>query len=730
VNVSYRIQLNKEFNFSNLISILDYLHDLGVEWLYLSPILQARKGSTHGYDVYDFKKVSEDLGGEEKFLELCKEARKRGMKIIVDIVPNHMALENPYLLDFLRNSNSKYRKFFDFDGDKIVLPILGEEDLSKLKIVEEKGEKFLDYQGLKLPLIGEGKDIKELLKKQNYELVYWKRFDKINYRRFFDVNGLIGIRQEDEEVFNEYHEKIFELKDCIDGLRVDHIDGLLNPRKYLEMLREKMGNDKYIVVEKILSPKEKLRDWKIDGTTGYDFMRDVNLLFVNSKNEGKFKEIYEDFVGQKVNLEEEKIKAKIDVINQLFYGDVDRILRKLKELTGREIKKESLVKFLSCLNVYRTYITEDEIEWEDIEEIKECADESILDLINERKGMMILQQLEDPIMAKGYEDTLFYRYNLLVSLNEVGSDLKFGISCEEFHARNMERELFWPNTMIDTSTHDTKLSEDARSRINALSNFPEEWRNLIKRWSTINEKYKVKGYPIRNDEYRFYQVLLGTWNGYSKEYEDRLVNYMIKAIREEKINTSWLNPNQEYEDATINFVRRVIKDEEFLSSFIPFFKKINKVGSIYSVEQVIIKLTSPGLPDIYQGNETLTYLMVDPDNRRKVDFNTLAEMLKEVKSEDPVTLFKNEEFGKLKLYVTWKLLNLRRDRKELFKGYRPIKLNGCGFERNGLITLVTFYPFENFEVKVKGKYIGIIDSSVHEGVIKSRELPFGVYAKQ
>lgn len=175
-----------------------------------------------------------------------------------------------------------------------------------------------------------------------------------------------------------------------------------------------MGNDKYIVVEKILSPKEKLRDWKIDGTTGYDFMRDVNLLFVNSKNEGKFKEIYEDFVGQKIDLEEEKIKAKIDVINQLFYGDVDRILRKLKELTGREIEKESLIKFLSCLNVYRTYITEDEIEWEDIEEIKECADETILDLINERKGMMILQQLEDPIMAKGYEDTLFYRYNLLV----------------------------------------------------------------------------------------------------------------------------------------------------------------------------------------------------------------------------------------------------------------------------------------------------------------------------
>ncbi len=729
MNLSYRVQLNKDFDFSKLISILDYLQDLGIEWLYLSPILQARKGSTHGYDVYDFKKVSEDLGGEEKFLELCKEARKRGMKIIVDIVPNHMALENPYLLDFLKNPHSKYRKFFDFEGDKIVLPILGEDSLDKVKIVEENGEKFLDYQGLRLPLIGEGKDLKELLKKQRYELVYWKKFDKINYRRFFDVNGLIGLRQEDEEVFKEYHEKIFELikKGCIDGLRVDHIDGLLDPKKYLEMLK---NNAKvYIIVEKILSSNEKLRNWKIDGTTGYDFMRDVNLLFVNSKNEEEFKKIYEEFIRGKIDLNEEKIKAKIDVINQLFYGDIDRISRKIKEITGKEIK-DSLLKFLPCLNVYRTYITENEIEWEDIEEIKECADEEILELINERKAMMILQQLEDPIMAKGYEDTLFYRYNVLLSLNEVGSDLKFGISCEEFHARNMERELFWHDTLIDTSTHDTKFSEDVRARLNALSNFPEEWRNAVNKWSKINEKYKTKDFPTRNDEYRFYQVLLGTWNGYSKEYEDRLVNYMIKAIREEKINTSWININQDYENAVINFVRNVIKDEEFLSSFIPFFKKINKIGSIYSIEQTILKLTSPGLPNIYQGNETLTYLMVDPDNRRKVDFDKISKMLKEVKKEDPIKLFEREEFDKLKLYVTWKLLNLRKEEKKLFNEYHPLKVNGCGFERNGLITIVTFYPFEDFEIKIKGKFINVIDSSIHEEVIRKNKLPFGVYVKQ
>ncbi|WP_236751637.1 malto-oligosyltrehalose synthase [Acidianus sp. HS-5] len=726
--MSYRIQLNKHFNFSDLISILDYLQDLGVEWLYLSPILQARKGSTHGYDVYDFKKVSEDLGGEEKFKELCKEARKRGMKIIVDIVPNHMALENPYLLDFLKNPNSKYRKFFDFEGDKIILPILGEKSLEKVKIVEENGERFLDYQELKLPLEGEGKDLEELLKKQRYELVYWKKFDKINYRRFFDVNGLIGIRQEDEEVFNEYHEKIFELKDCIDGLRIDHIDGLLNPKRYLEELRERM-RDKYIIVEKILSPSEKLRNWKIDGTTGYDFMRDVNLVFVNAKNEEKFKEIYEEFIGQKVNLNKEKVKAKIDVINQLFYGDVNRISRKIKEITGKDIK-DSLVKFLSCLNVYRTYITEDEVDWEDIEEIKECTDNDILDLVNERKAMMVLQQLEDPIMAKGYEDTLFYRYNVLISLNEVGSDLKFGISCEEFHSRNIERELFWPNTMTDTSTHDTKFSEDVRARLNALSNFPEEWRNAVNEWSKINEKYKVNGFPTRNDEYRFYQTLLGTWNGYSKEYEERLVNYMIKAIREEKINTSWLNANQEYDNAVIDFVKNAIKDEEFLSSFTPFLKKINNIGSIYSIEQIILKLTSPGLPNIYQGNETLTYLMVDPDNRKKVNFEKIKDMLKEIKAEDPIKLFKEEKFHKLKLYVTWKLLNLRKERKDLFNGYHPLKVNGCGFERNGLITIITFYPFEDFEVKIKGKFVNLIDSSMHEEVIRKNELPFGVYVKQ
>ncbi|AWR97487.1 malto-oligosyltrehalose synthase [Acidianus sulfidivorans JP7] len=743
--MSYRLQLNKDFNFENVIALLDYFQKLGVEYLYLSPILQARKGSTHGYDVFDFSKISEELGGEEKFKELAKKAKEKGLKIILDIVPNHMALENPYLMDVLKKGKeSKYFNFFDIEGDKIVLPILGEPlddaiNQGKLKIEEKGGEKFLDYYGLKLPLKGEGNDLKKLLEEQNYILTYWKDFTKINYRRFFDVNGLIALKEENKEVFDAVHSKIFELvkQGYVQALRVDHIDGLLKPKEYLEWLRERLGNSIRIYVEKILSSNEKLRkDWPIDGTTGYDFLRDVNLLFIDRNNKEVMEKIYEEFVGEKFD----KRKAKIDVIRQLFEGDLIRVAKQVEKITGKDYS-DVIEKFLPCMNVYRTYITEDEISWEDLEEIKEAAECSpeILELLNNPLSMMYIQQLEDPIMAKGYEDTFLYRDNTLISMNEVGSDLKFGISCEEFHIRNLEREIFWPKTMITTSTHDTKLSEDVRARLNVLSRIPKEWKEKVFYWHKINKKFKNHDNPTNNDEYRFYQVLLGSYTEFSKEYEDRIINYMIKAVREEKINTSWVEINEKYEKDLIFFIQNVMKSQEFLDSFIPFARKISKLGAINSVSQTILKLTSPGLPDIYQGNETLTYLLVDPDNRRKVDFDKLKKMLDSIINENPKILYDSIEDGRLKLYITWKILNLRRQNPDLFKGYKPITISGekeenfCAFERNNMIVIVPLNPLDvylgNTEIKIENKVKNIITEE--EGNLKTlmESFPFGVFIK-
>ncbi|ARM76185.1 malto-oligosyltrehalose synthase [Acidianus manzaensis] len=747
--MSYRLQLNKDFNFEDVINLLDYFQKLGVEYLYLSPILQARKNSMHGYDVFDFTKVNEELGGEEKFKELAKKAKEKGLKIIVDIVPNHMALENPYLMDILKNGkNSKYSNFFDIEGDKIVLPILGEplkEALSqnKLKIEEEGREKFLDYYGLKLPLQGEGNSIKELLEKQNYILTYWKDFEKINYRRFFDVNGLIALREENRNVFEAVHSKIFELvsKGYIQAIRVDHIDGLLKPKEYLEWLREKVGKDVLIYVEKILSSNEKLRkEWPINGTTGYDFLRDINLLFIDRDNEEIFKQIYEEFVGEELIEAINKRKAKEDVIKQLFEGDIIRVSNQIEKLTGKNYRLD-IEKFLPCMEVYRTYIDEQDISWEDLEEIKKAIECSprILTLISNKKAMMYLQELEDPIMAKGYEDTFLYRDNTLISLNEVGSDRKFGITCEEFHVRNIEREELWSKTMITTSTHDTKFSEDVRARLNALSRIPKEWKEKVFYWNLIAQKYKRNGNPSRNDEYRLYQALLGSFTEFSEEYEKRIINYMIKAVREEKIKTSWVNVNEEYENDLINFIRNILKDQEFLNSFIPFWKKINRAGAINSVSQTILKVTSPGLPDTYQGNETLTYLLVDPDNRIKVDFNKLKQKLEEVIRENPKELLKSVEDGRLKLYVTWKLLNFRKENPEFFKGYSPILIKGeknanfCSFERNNLIVLAPLNPFdlsfENTEIEIQNKVKNIITDE--EGKVEEliKDFPFGVFIK-
>ncbi|AWR95146.1 malto-oligosyltrehalose synthase [Acidianus brierleyi] len=729
--ITYRLQLNKNFNFQQVIEILDYLKDLGITHLYLSPILQARKGSSHGYDVFDFTKINEELGGEEKFIELSKKAREKGIGIILDIVPNHMALENPYMMDVLKyGKNSTYAKFFDIDWslNKILLPILGNpEDIKKLRIEKQDNSFYIRYYELKLPIKDDSiekiknkyscadeeclnKHLQEILEDQNYELIFWKESsNKINYRRFFDVNGLIALREEDEDVFNEVHKKIFQLvkEGYIEGLRVDHIDGLYDPKQYIERLRANLGNI-YLFVEKILGENERLRDWKIEGTTGYDFLKILNLLFI--KNMEKMRKIYYNFTGIEFS-KDLLVREKRKVIDQLFKGDIERLLR----ITGlSEDYRETLINFLVCINIYRTYV--ENYSWIDTEVIKnieECSkDSKILNLLNNKEILQRIEQFSPAVMAKGIEDTFFYYYNPLISQNEVGGTPWLnGISCVDFHLFNIEREILWPNSMLTTSTHDTKLSEDVRARINVLSEIPDEWEKKLLEWSKFNEKFVTIG-PTKNDEYRFYQVLLGTWNGYSNEYKERLINYMFKAIREEKENTFWIEPNIKYENAVKDFIEKALNNQLFMNSFLDFWKKIDFYGKMNSIIQTTLKLTLPGVPDIYQGNESFTYLMVDPDNRRQVNFVELKNKLNNIK--------KNRHLDD-KLYVTWKILNLRKKDPEAFSGYKPLEVEGsnniCGFMRRGILVIfprfvTEAYPFKdklkNTFMKLDGDFIDIL----------------------
>ncbi|BCU66863.1 malto-oligosyltrehalose synthase [Sulfolobales archaeon HS-7] len=712
---TYRVQLNKGFNFDNLIEYLDYFAELGISHLYLSPVFQARPGSNHGYDITDHSKINPELGGEDKYRELIRKAKEKDLGIIQDIVPNHTAVhsDNWRLMDVLKNGKkSKYYKFFDFyqEENKIRLPIL-EDNLDKvisrdlIKIIKDKeGNYFLKYHDWRLPLSRIGYDIRETLRDQFYELSYWK--EPPSYRRFFDVNELIAINQEIDFVFEETHKKILEFD--IDGFRIDHVDGLYNPENYVKKLKEKSKN-KIILVEKILSFDEKLFNGP-DGTTGYDFQNFSNLLY--TFNEEEMSRIYYDFIaidsGYDIN---EAIKeTKKFVIEELFNYEVSRLSR----LLGVSI--ETLKNYLICLPFYRTYNNEVN---------KECdKGEEILKAARERPEIYAkLQQFMPAVFAKSYEDTFLYRYNRLISLNEVGSNLAYyHFDCNKFHEFNSSRVSTL--SLNTTSTHDSKFSEDVRMKISAISEKPEEWWKKVKEWHGIlNPKVD------KNTEYRFYQVLLGSYyEGFTTDYKERLTSYMIKSVREAKQHTSWLKVNQEYENKVVELVDETFDNEEFRKSFLEYETKIRKLGMIKSLSLVALKMLSPGVPDFYQGTETWRYLLTDPDNRRSVDFDKLNRLLKNSKKYDSLML-SNMEDGRIKVYTTYKLLRLRRLYNEtIINGsYEPLKLPKglCGFTRGGRILVIvkTLGSLGEHTMDVDGGYIDILTEEEITNEVNVTDLP-------
>jgi (1->4)-alpha-D-glucan 1-alpha-D-glucosylmutase len=567
----------------------------------------------------------------------------------------------------------------------------------------------------------------ELIKNQAYRLAHWRvAADDINYRRFFDVNELAALRQENSAVFNQTHEFVLDLlrQEKINGLRIDHPDGLYNPEQYFWRLQcglngnggDPGGGEKryYVVAEKILTGRESLPEtWPIHGTTGYDFSNLVNALFVDPDAEKALSDTYTEFVGARSEFSQQVYECKKLLIDRSLNSELNVLANHLSRIALADrhtcdftVKslRDALMEVVACFPVYRTYVTEQAVSPSDekyISEAIECAksmissaDSTVYDFIREvlltRQAAghpqfyarsvlhfaMHFQQYTSAVMAKGLEDTSFYRYHRLISLNDVGGDpLRFGLQPEQFHAEIKKRASAWPASMLATSTHDSKRSEDVRARINVLSEVPDLWRENVARWRDLNNEDLPAAHdlPTRNDEYLLYQTLVGAWpsENITEEFVNRINSYMLKAVREAKENTSWAYPNQEYESALANFIRKVLSNSEFVESLNAFQKRTAFFGALNSLSQTVLKLTVPGVPDFYQGNELWEFNLVDPDNRRRVDYSARRTFLSEFQSDKGLAqctekLSRNMHDGRIKMYVIWQALGLRTLQPDLF----------------------------------------------------------------
>jgi (1->4)-alpha-D-glucan 1-alpha-D-glucosylmutase len=582
------------------------------------------------------------------------------------------------------------------------------------------------------------------LGKQYYRLVYWRTSESSpGYRRFFDINDLVALRMEEEEVFEQTHRLLLEWfqDNLVDGFRVDHPDGLRDPSTYFNRLRE-AAPGAWIVAEKILVSGERLRPrWPVQGTTGYDFLNQLNALFVCPEGEKPLTDFYREFTGEGRDFNEILHESKRFIIEKVLGGDLNRLVETLGPVCSRHCLSrdftphqlvEALTELLALFPVYRTYIgsVAGYIDEEDRRIILEAAvgakkssDPDVVDYlvslllrkVEDSEGVefaMRFQQLSGPVMAKGGEDTALYRYFRLISLNEVGGDPdRFGIPVEIFHRLMEERSRELPDSMLSTSTHDTKRSEDVRARVNLLPEIPDRWRDAVLRWSSMNESRRRGGVPDRNVEYLLYQTLVGTW----PIERDRIISYMGKAVREAKIHTSWTKPDEGYEKALAGFVASLFEDPLFLEDLQGFVAPLINPGRVNSLSQTLVKLTAPGVPDMYQGTELWDLSLVDPDNRRPVDFHRRMAMLRELEASTassltgkPLPLPDRGSLGRImarvgdglpKLWLIRQTLSLRKHHPEYFArgaSYEPLTVTGSRarhgfcFARNGRV--VIFVP--------------------------------------
>ena len=590
--------------------------------------------------------------------------------------------------------------------------------------------------------------LNELLNAQSYRLAFWRvAAEEINYRRFFDVNDLAAIRVEHPKVFDAVHRLLLELMHtgAVTGLRIDHPDGLYLPREYFEKLQQRCakalaialpqdGRAIYMVAEKILTGAETLRkDWLVHGTTGYDFANQVMQLLVDSSAETAITKTFHRFIGHSLHFGHLVYAKKLQVMKLALANDVDVLGNMVDRLSEqnrwyRDFTLGALARAvretIACFPVYRTYLAPGRpVSDEDRHVIERAVtaakrrnpgiEESIFNFLRDvllfrfpenldgearaahTHFVLKFQQATGPIMAKGLEDTVFYIYNRLAGLNEVGGEpQQFGLSIDAFHERNLDRQRNWPATLLATSTHDTKRSEDVRARMVAISEMPELWRRSLQRWRLANRRWKrsindVEA-PDGNEEYLLYQTLLGTWpvqpsglpeEAATAEYIERIQTYMVKALHEAKVNTSWIQPNEEWDAAMRDFVGRILDSSprnKFVPAFLPVVQEIARLGAINSLTQTLLKLTSPGVPDIYQGNEIWDYSLVDPDNRRPVDYRPRREMLEALSASTSDELMQNWPDGRIKMFLTQRLLQFRREHVDLFQrgDYLPLAATG------------------------------------------------------
>ncbi|MBN7804315.1 malto-oligosyltrehalose synthase [Agrobacterium rosae] len=753
---TYRIQFRNGMTLDRAAEITPYLKKLGISHLYASPIFTATSGSTHGYDVTYANEIDPAIGGREGFDRLSQALKGEGLGLILDIVPNHMAasLENPWWRDVIEHgAESRYAHHFDIDWSRrLTLPFLGadfadalEADEIQIKADPTTGKPALCYHDAHYPLnpasyagrnaelleTTDKRRIADLHDQQPYRLTCWRDASHdLSYRRFFEVTGLAGVKVENPKIFDDTHRLTLELvrSGAVDGLRVDHVDGLADPKAYLERLRLEAGPDCYITVEKILGAGESLpADWPVSGTTGYEFIAALSNVFVDNDKLGQLQTAYEAVSGQPVHMPAQLRDAKLLMVDKNFAGEFATLVAQAKNILNTETEKPrpseeairaALRELVVSFPVYRTYGTQDGLPQESDAVLAEVVNtinssshvpdtdalHSLQRILRSEEGQAAyefrtrFQQLTGPLMAKSVEDTLFYRQNMALALNEVGAEpLPHPYSVERFHAEMTERRDKQPDALSATSTHDTKRGEDARARLYALTEAPELWAGAVKRWQAMNAGLKQAlddgPAPEPAVEWMLYQALAGAWPSdlettderALKSLEDRFAAYVEKALREAKLRTNWGDSNDVYEEAVVGYARKLLspENEAFLKDFSETLVPFIKAGLSNSLAQTLIKLTAPGVPDIYQGSEGLDLSLVDPDNRRESDFEAFEAQLAAIDNSDKSDEWEASGEAKQRLIAT--VLHMRRELPELFSKGRYLPLEVTGDDANRVV---------------------------------------------
>ena len=750
-----RLQLHKGFTFADASRLVPYLVELGISHVYSSPILTARAGSIHGYDVVDTATVNAELGGEQGFRGFVSVLREAGLGLIVDIVPNHMAVggsDNAWWTDVLRHGrSSRFADFFDVDWEtsdpdlrgKVLAPFLGRAygealDAGEIRLAEAaSGDPVIRYFDSEFPIdpkdfahINEcgwesfdpgnrsGRDLLHaLLERQHYRLAWWGvAGDEINWRRFFDINGLAGLRIELPAVFEATHATLFRLyaDGLIDGFRVDHVDGLSDPPGYCRRLRSRLeelrpGQQPYLVIEKILGEGEVLpRDWGVDGTSGYDFMNEVSALQHDAASSAALGRLWHDLTQRPADFAHEEVAARREIIQQGFDAQLQAVTAALHRVGRAEPRtrdvsaakiRGGLVALLSHFPVYRGYDAGSKRSAIDqvafgkalaaAKQASPAAMHPVLDQLDKWLGgepgdkiaATRFQQLSAPVAAKSVEDTAFYRYGRLLSRNDVGFDAaRLGGTVADFHRACADRLATFPDSMLATATHDHKRGEDLRARLAVISEIPEAWAGFLEQ----NIREEAQG-PDPADQIMLFQMIVGAWpldlqtsDGRGiQAFAERLAGWQEKALREAKLRTNWTAPNEVYEGAAKNFLSRLLApDSEFLPVVQSFVDRIAPAGALNGLAQAVLKMTVPGMPDFFQGTEFWDLSLVDPDNRRPVDYDARrAALAQQDEVNDCLPTWRD---GRLKQVMIRKALALRQRAPALFArgDYIPVAVEG------------------------------------------------------